>query len=915
MTSRMTASVPQTAETPADQLRPVAPRVTVLLTVVEGADLTAALAVLGRQVYDPAPEIVIVGAKGETPEGYLAAPTLEVAIAETDERTDYLWILHSDARPRPDALVALVTEMTRNQASLGGSKLLVAGSRDQLESVGSATDVFGEPYSGLEEGEIDLQQYDVVREVAFVRSASVLVRRDLAQGLGGLDVLLPPIAAGLDFSQRSRLAGGKVISVPSSEVYHQGRCNDGLGGWREQAGRLRAMLTAYRPLTLLWVVPYDFLVSVIDSLANLLLLRWRPAGRHLLSWLWNLGHLPSTLRLRHRLRAVRVAGDEELFRFQARGSVRLREIGSEISTRILSLFDDDQALSRGTRRVWASPGIWGAVLAVLAAGFAARSLIFTGMPDVGLSFPFEAPTVAFERWLAGWNDAGLGSPAPVHPSTAISALASALFFGAEDAARNVSTVALGVIGIAGIGRLGGRYGLRGPGRYLAGLVLMAGPGTAVLAGRGSWTALAAAAFLPWAVRAVMVRPSLETPASIGHYGWAFLLGLPLAALSPALSVVPLLVALAWPKDGARRVLLGVVALSSVVIALPFLIGDPGWLTDYQRRLFASANDYWPLLVGLGALPLFLLDIKWLRVGATGAVLAGLALIALRLPFGGPGVEEALLVTASFGAALVVAAGLDTVSLEPRRVMALVGGLAILGLSVVPFANGRYGLPDGDLTGRLGFADALAGEAGPGRILMASAVRSDIPGEARSGPGFWYRLIDGSGMTSDEVWLPTPLDGDGRLAETLEHIAGGDELRPGRLLAEFSVDWVVLDGPAFRLDEALVAQLDLVPTPLDPDSRVFENQEKRPIADAGEVIWRREGTGFGGEPSLVPVRLGVNHAPGWQPQVGSRDWAVEIDGSEGQARYRGDAIQLAVPLTVLALALGAIISIGLGRAGR
>src|SRR5690606_40406632 len=106
----------------------------------------------------------------------------EAAIAATDSTVDYLWFLHSDARPRPDALAALVREVERNEASLGGSKLLVAGSRDELEEVGSATDVFGEPYSGLEEGEIDLQQYDVVREVAFVRSASMLARRDLAQG-------------------------------------------------------------------------------------------------------------------------------------------------------------------------------------------------------------------------------------------------------------------------------------------------------------------------------------------------------------------------------------------------------------------------------------------------------------------------------------------------------------------------------------------------------------------------------------------------------------------------------------------------------------------------------------------------------------------------------------------------------------
>ena len=117
----------------------------------------------------------------DLPPGVGLTRTLEEAIIGTDPEVDYLWILHSDARPRPDALAALVSELDRNDASLGGSKLLLAGTRDQLESIGSATDVFGDPFSGLDDGEIDLQQYDVVREVAFVSSVSMLVRRDLAQ--------------------------------------------------------------------------------------------------------------------------------------------------------------------------------------------------------------------------------------------------------------------------------------------------------------------------------------------------------------------------------------------------------------------------------------------------------------------------------------------------------------------------------------------------------------------------------------------------------------------------------------------------------------------------------------------------------------------------------------------------------------
>jgi hypothetical protein len=108
-----------------------------------------------RQVYEGIHEVVVIGpSEGALLGDFSRAVTLEDAIAATEPEVDYLWILHSDARPRPDALSALVAELDRNDASLGGSKLLLAGTRDELESIGSATDVFGDPYTGLDEGEI-----------------------------------------------------------------------------------------------------------------------------------------------------------------------------------------------------------------------------------------------------------------------------------------------------------------------------------------------------------------------------------------------------------------------------------------------------------------------------------------------------------------------------------------------------------------------------------------------------------------------------------------------------------------------------------------------------------------------------------------------------------------------------------------
>lgn len=910
----MSPTSPQVADTEVPEDLPGMPLVRVLITAVEGADLNAALAVVGRQVYEPAPEVVVIGENLDLDSDVATASNLEQAISSTDHSVDFFWLLHADARPRPDALSALISEIERNEASLAGSKLLKAGTMDELESVGGATDVFGEPYSGLDEGEIDLQQYDVVREVAFVQSASMLVRRDLAQGLRGLDPLLPPVAAGLDFSQRTRLAGGKVISVPSSEVYHQARCGERGKGWREQAGRMRAMLTAYRPLTLLWVLPYDFLVSILDSVASLLLLRWKPLVGHVYSWAWNLFHLPSTLRQRFRLRSVRSEGDEELFRFHAKGSVRLRAIGEEVSGRALSLFDEDQALARGTRKVWGSPGIWGAVVAALIVFISARAIIFAGMPDTGFSFPFEPPTVALQRWFAGWNDTGLGSSAPVHPSTAVTGLASLIWFGAEDAARPIMTLIIALVGIVGMGRLAGRIGLRGPGRYLAGLVVIAGPGTAALAGRGSWLALCASAALPWAVRSAFVHPHEFGRSRLTYVGWALLMGAAVAVFSPLLALAPLLTVGVWRLLGGDRAsfLLALVTLAGGLVGVAFLLGDPAWLTDITQRLNVSVNDLWLIFILVGSVPLLLSDSRLRTLGLTGGLLSLGAIAVARLIALSPGIQEAVLLMASFGTALVVATSLDGVSRNAFRLTAAIGGLVILVTSVTTLLNGNLGLASGDVNERLAFSVTLSEERDPGRILYASVERELIPGEARSGPGFWYRVVDGSGITQNQVWLPPFQEGDERLEQVLADIASGAQLRPGNALAPFAIDWVVLEGPEFVLDNALLAQLDLVPAPLDPESRVYENRESVPIAGTPEQPWSRSDGGFTGPSTGAEVPLAVSYDPDWEPDAKEDGWAMTVDGGSGSAWYSADPVELALPVASIVVVLGGLVMIFLGR---
>ena len=101
-------------------------------------------------------------------------------------------------------------ELARSDAAVAGSKILIDGGTDrtaELESVGGATDVYGDVYTGLDPDELDLEQYDVVREVSYVLAVSLLVRRDLLRGLGGFDPRLG--SAGIKHRFLSEGASGR----------------------------------------------------------------------------------------------------------------------------------------------------------------------------------------------------------------------------------------------------------------------------------------------------------------------------------------------------------------------------------------------------------------------------------------------------------------------------------------------------------------------------------------------------------------------------------------------------------------------------------------------------------------------------------------------------------------------------------
>lgn len=94
--------------------------------------------------------------------------------------------------------------------------------RRHIQTVGDLFDPTLNVYL-IGSNEKDNGQYDRMCEISFACGAALIVRRSLIERIGLFDPNFFWYHDDSDLSWRARLAGFKVVSVPSSIVYHKGR--------------------------------------------------------------------------------------------------------------------------------------------------------------------------------------------------------------------------------------------------------------------------------------------------------------------------------------------------------------------------------------------------------------------------------------------------------------------------------------------------------------------------------------------------------------------------------------------------------------------------------------------------------------------------------------------------------------------
>ncbi|MGE5288036.1 MAG: glycosyltransferase, partial [Micromonosporaceae bacterium] len=386
---------------------------------------------------------------------------------------EWIWLLHDDCAPDPEALEFLLDAASATQGTaVAGPKVRDWDDRRIVLEAGLAIDGAGRREAGADQGELDQGQHDGERDVLAVSSVGMLVRRDVWDRLGGFDRSLPMFRDDLDFCWRVTSAGYRVRLVTEAVVYHVEASTRGLRtitAGSPQGARPRRMDRRNALYVLLTNLPARPMLTavfrnIVGSLFRTLVLlagKQPGAAADEIAALWSV--LSDPVRLL-RGRRQRAPGRRRAYPFvrslipRGRTVGRITEIveaalaGSGQSEHSRSEDDDEEVLltdSGFAQRVLTSPGVLTVIALTVAALVAERSLLRGRWLGGGALLPVSGGSADLWReYFASFHDVGVGSAANAPPYVPLMALLSTILGGKPWLAADV--VLLGCVPLAGM---------------------------------------------------------------------------------------------------------------------------------------------------------------------------------------------------------------------------------------------------------------------------------------------------------------------------------------------------------------------------------------------------------------------------------------------------------------------------------
>ncbi|MGH3276476.1 MAG: glycosyltransferase family 2 protein, partial [Streptosporangiaceae bacterium] len=390
-----------------------------------------------------------------------------------DERVEWIWLLHDDCEPAPDALEQLLRGAVETpNAAVLGPKVMDWSDRDVLLEAGLTIDSVGRRVTGIEPREIDQGQHDGDRDTLAVSSAGMLVRRDVWDQLHGFDAGLALYGEDIDFCWRVHAAGYRVRVITDAVAYHvqamtRRRRPVSVGRRVQMLERRNSLLTLAGNLPLrpmLRALVANVTVSVLRAFFFLIAKRGRAALDETAAVVSVICH---PLRLR-RVRKMRARGRKAAYG-RLRADIPPGRSVRRAAEFVAGLSRSSQPDTRGShhatedpeaddslltdtgiaQRILTSPAVLFFVALLIVTGIAERSVLGAGSLGGGALLPATGGASGlWHQYLQGFHPTGVGSPSTAPPYLAIVALLATVLLGKAWLA--VDVLLLGSVPIAGL---------------------------------------------------------------------------------------------------------------------------------------------------------------------------------------------------------------------------------------------------------------------------------------------------------------------------------------------------------------------------------------------------------------------------------------------------------------------------------
>ena len=399
------------------------------------------------------------------------------------EPVQWLWLLHDDCAPDPDALAQLL-RVVENEYELGREDVAVVGpklrgwyDRRQLLEVGVSIANSGRRWTGLDRREQDQGQHDHVRPVLSVSTAGMLVRRDVFEQLGGFDRHLPLMRDDVDLCWRATVAGYRVLVAPEAVVRHaeassrERRTVDCVGRTAasphkvDKAGAVYTLLVNSRTAVLPWVMLRIVLGTLLRTVAYLV---GKVPGQAVDEIRGLMGTLlrPERILAGRRGRGAPQIDKGELRALFPPPGATVRVTVEQVASSLVGRSDPEVAAGAGRhgsavesgpggddadfleieqfarlKRIARKPGPVLFLVLLLVSLLACRQLLGGGALAGGALLPAPADSgELWSRFLDAWHPVGAGGTSSAPPYVALVAMLASLLFGSTGLAVTVLLV-------------------------------------------------------------------------------------------------------------------------------------------------------------------------------------------------------------------------------------------------------------------------------------------------------------------------------------------------------------------------------------------------------------------------------------------------------------------------------------------